>query len=758
MSYKVQTQKLLPNGLNLIAPGDQVSEGDCLDLGGWWPGAAGKLEQAPSLDIRNSPLVFSAQDSLCQADGRIYYGGPTSSTNGVLRRIATDGTDTQIDTGYDGTPLGLISYQGSCWIMNRSRQKRDDGTTLSDWTLAVPGVSTLEDGGVDGAALSPAVANPPEVGGLPAAEITYYTTWQYGTLGESNPSTAATITPAVDGSIVRVHQAASPSASVTGWNIYRKVGPTPYRLNESVLDVARTYVDDYGDEVHTHSDTQLLELGIILEGDHDAAPAARVIADQVYNGRIVVASSADYPNRIWFTPALQPAFFRGAANPNEGDWVDVGTDKGDAVLAMVCHPGQIIIYRQKSIWHNVGDFGAENGGRLEVLVPDLGTVGVRGAIATSLGDYFIGPDGVYRLTDWAQKVSQKVEPVFLGKLTESTYVGTTLTPNLPVLGTAYRSKMAIGHHNGRLWVSYPNDAGTQIHSLIYHIESQRWFNTAQAYGAYLDTGTQFLGAGGGVFSLETSYTLSTSLLAYQSEYIDCGLPDHQKTFADLVINHNTQGLDLTITVRKDRNTMPNILGVAVDEFVLATINSKILTRTIIPMVLPGTYPAGQPELGTPIKARNLSIRITGITGINTQPIVIETPMLVHYYLEAREGKSFDSDETDHGIPEVKIVDQVEFDIDSPYPFALLQVYSDKPGGQLVGREGTTGQTIPQTVGRQAQRIILGTPADGRLLRYTVTNPNTHRIYGVRARILPIGEYLDGAVGEFWQPTPIGIGV
>src|ERR1041385_8537996 len=101
---------------------------------------------------------------------------------------------------------------------------------------------------------------------------------------------------------------ASAPATATGWNIYRK-SPTfsaPYRLNENVIDISRTYVDDYGNEVHTHSDTQLLQLGIIMEDDHDAAPAARIIANKVYNGRILVANSASHPNRIWYTQSLQP--------------------------------------------------------------------------------------------------------------------------------------------------------------------------------------------------------------------------------------------------------------------------------------------------------------------------------------------------------------------------------------------------------------------------------------------------------------------
>ena len=62
MSYKLREQKIIPNGLNLLAPGDQTAEGDCLDLGGWWAAAIGKLEQAPTFGLASIPTVMTPQD------------------------------------------------------------------------------------------------------------------------------------------------------------------------------------------------------------------------------------------------------------------------------------------------------------------------------------------------------------------------------------------------------------------------------------------------------------------------------------------------------------------------------------------------------------------------------------------------------------------------------------------------------------------------------------------------------------------------
>src|SRR5581483_4529329 len=65
MAYKPLDLKITPGGLNLLAPGDQVAEGDCLDLTGFWPGAAGKLEQAPGYTHLSTAHLTNSFDGLC---------------------------------------------------------------------------------------------------------------------------------------------------------------------------------------------------------------------------------------------------------------------------------------------------------------------------------------------------------------------------------------------------------------------------------------------------------------------------------------------------------------------------------------------------------------------------------------------------------------------------------------------------------------------------------------------------------------------
>lgn len=827
MAYKSEEIKILPGGMNLLAPGDQVSEGDCLDLTGFWPGAVGKLQQAPGFSYLTPAQLGSFFDSLCQTSGRTYYGG-----GGSLRQVGRGGAgETAIDTGYDGYPLGMIGYQGYLWIINRAKQRKDNGTTVSNWTPAAPALPALSNTAVTSAALTVVECDPgnpdsttgdfsqikvwisDSIAGLkvgstvtisgssqaalnttgvvtdifdgspsslifvavitgpiaagttfgtggtctfqnpliPLGDHKYWITWAYTDLGESNPSSSAGVITAATQSVTDTGTkntisiaALTPPTGAAYWNVYRQSPgmPSAYRLNGTPIPIATTTYDDFGDSDHSQDNDYLMDaLGILMEGDHDAAPAARIMANDIYNGRIVVANSAAYPNRIWYTPALQPGYFRGSGNPQSGDWVDVGTDRGDEILYIAVKPGRLIVFRAKSIWHITGDFKDANS-RVEVVVPDFGVVGPRAVACTSLGDYFRAPEGIYKFNgDWAQPISAKLDPIFRELGGE----------NFAAEAKAYRSNCALGFNGGRLWVSYTWGGSTVNNaSFVWHVATDRWFARQFGVGAFLNTGAALLGGlTNFAVTLETGYVdgIGNTIVAYQSAYNDCGQPDHEKSWADLIVNHNTGGQTLTIAAHVNGGK------VSADRIVLdTTLISSANTKTIVPLV----YPAAHALAGKPLRAFNLSIRITG-TGPAVSPgIEIATPLILHYYLEARKARVFDTDETDHGMPGVvKVVDQVEFDIDAPTSDGLLQIYSDIPDGAMAARLGT-GLAIPATTGRQTVKLVLATPINGKLLRYVATSTAGFSVYGFRARVLPIGVYVDGANLETWDTRAIPI--
>lgn len=739
MAYEPKTLRILPGGLNLLPPSDQVAEGDCIDLTDWWPASLGRLEQAPVLKTLSSGSDFG-KDSLAQSNGNIFYGG-----NGFLSEIGRG----RIDSGYDGYPLGLISFQGWLWIMNPTRQRRyqDTGATFLgvDWFIGAA------DQGLT-------VVDLPGQGGLLVQEYEYYLTWFIQGLGETNPSPVAPYTTALGDAVSLTRPDISDAPfGATGWNVYRQdyidstgvgVFGIAYLVNPSPIPIAQTTYIDFGLVATNQDPLSLKLLGVIMADDHDPPPPARIVANQVYNGRIVVANSSDHPNRIWYTDSLEPAFFPGANNANSGNWVDVGTDSGDAILAIAVRPLTLIVYRQRSIWRVLGDFDDPNS-RIDPIVPELGIAGPRAMVSTSLGDYFAASAGrgIYSFNnDWAQKISDKVDPIWRSLPTE----------NFQPLGKGHESQIALGYRDGRLWCSYPLSDGFPAPALKYHIESKRWFAGSEGYGAFLDAGSEFIGVNGDVHALESVYEAGATAIAFQSQYHDCNLPDNEKTWADLVISHNTQGAVLTVTIRLDKDANPTN-----DSFVLTTIASNGLTQQIIPLLYPSNYAIAELQ-GESIRSFSLSIRISGF-GAQDAPIVIDGPMLVHYHVEARKAKRFDTFPMDLGTQQVKVIDQVQFDVDATdtanpsLAAAKLQFYSDVPGGTMVLRNASQCQVGP-TTGRSSEVVIPAQPVVGRLVRAVITTPTDFKIYGMRARVLAIGVYLDGTIHDFWEPVTISIGV
>jgi hypothetical protein len=521
-------------------------------------------------------------------------------------------------------------------------------------------------------------------------------------------------------------------------------------VNPDPIPIGTTHYDDTGSTFDSQDDTSLLRLGTILEADHDAPPAARIMANQIYNGRIVVANSADHPNRIWYTPPLQPAFFRGSADAYGGDWVDIGTDSGDEIRAITVRPGFLAIYRAKSIWVHIGDLG-DTSADIRPVVPEMGITGANAVVSTSAADYFVSSDGVYAFNnDHGQKASFKVDPIWRGLSVE----------NFAILNRSRMDVCAIGHRQGRIWVTYADSSGVPVVSLILDIASGRWFAGSAGYTAFLDIGTGLLAASGsttagGVFTLESAYGTAAAL-AFQSQYHDCGLPDRLKTWADLVLSHNTHNQILSIVCRLNKNQG------TYDSFTLdttiqsgATSTPAPAVKSIVPLVYPAAY--GVTALrGLPIKSFSLSIRITGTGNAGTQPVVIDSPMLLHYYVEARKARAFDSGPTDHGLGGVGLIDQVEIDCDTSDGAATLAISSDVPGGVMANRTSGT-LAVAQTSGRQVLRLVLAARINGRLFRHQMATTTGFQIYGYRVRLLPIGVYADGAQSDVWYTLPLALG-
>lgn len=725
MAYKQQVIQIMPKGLNLLPPGD-APDGAALALTGWWPGAIGKLQQAKGWVQRNDTDVTDAIHSISETQGRVYYAADDD-----LYQMGR-GEPEPIDSGYDGWPLSLVGAGKYMWIMNRARQRKDDGINTYDWvSVETPnGTATVISVGA---------------GSLLEGTYQYYVTFVNADGDESNPSPALTAIFALDNSVVIERPSAT--GTYTSWNLYRQSpgSASVYKVNIQPIPWATDEYTDYGDVEHEQTDEDLIGRGEVMEEDHDPPPAARVMADKTYNDRLVVANTAAHPNRVYFTRSGQYSFFPS------GQFLDCGNDQGDPILHISCKPGYIVFYRQRSIWRLVGDFDDQNA-RMEPFVPDIGVVGMRAVAVSSQGDFFVGgreglATGVYRCSDWAEKVSAKIEPVFQSfDLDEYELLSQPdAWTNETVVGCA------LGFCDEKLWFSYPgrprdysDPPGTNTQSFIYDVPTQRWFARRGGFQCFYAGSLAWYGGGieGGVMALDQALTDNGNPMpmVFQSQYEDAGFPDREKTWADLIVNHHTQAstaLKLTIRLNKLRT------GGGVDEFDLVNFSSPTETRSVFPLKYPDNYvlPA---KRGLPIRSLSLSVRIAGDGYGFTS---IDTPLHLHYYLEARRGVTFDSGPTDHGYAGVKVVNEVEIDMDASDAPAALTIWTDKPGDVLTKR--VDGHLISATNGRQIVSIVLDSKIEGKLLRYQVAGDDV-QIYAFRAKIIPIGVYVDGSVSEVWE--------
>lgn len=730
MAYKLQKQDLLTGGLNLIAPVDKLDEAHAVCSHNWRVDQLGALRSRKQDWPRQSTSGAAHSIFVAKIGGNpvVFYGAGTSFYRADVVPCAT---------GFDGYPLGMTFWQGYLWVMNRSKQGRHAGGSLD------PFASWF---GTAAPAAPPTAA--PQVGG--ALEVgqnySYYVTFLTAAGEETNPSAPVQVTIADPNRWIRITRPASTDPAVTKWNLYR-IGntlPDAYRLNTDPIDIAATTFDDSGDPADGLGDLAVVQLGIALQTDRDAPPAARGLVGPYYN-RLVAFSTAAHPNWIFWTPINQPYCFPGSGLA-EGNHAPVG-DEGEEIVAVVQHPRYLLIYKEHSIWRLSGDCET---GILEKVRGDVGLLGRKAIASGGAIDYFQTAEGICACDgESVKKLTAALDPIFR-------YDTVTIDGAYPAtpVNAAYRQEAAIGYRNGRLWYSYADQNNTHNNTtLVCDVQQGAWHSDSRPFNCFFDEGQngEFLGAIwglGAIYTLEVAFAKPTTLM-YQSGFHDQGSRDRQKQYCDVVVEHSEQGVaglgidvGLTVAVKYDNGASGDAIGTIFTAKDGAAYVKR--TRSIFPIPLNGT---GK-------KARNLAVRLEDATGAAGAYDTSIYSVELHYYPLPRDAKTFDSGETNLGFEGVKEIDALELDIDSDGAVQWT-FWSNVPGGTLSQREQ---HSFAATAGRTPVVIPL-TGIDGRLVRFTLRAlDSTFRLWGARIRHRQIGVYRDGGAGEIFETPPIGVGI
>jgi hypothetical protein len=565
---------------------------------------------------------------------------------------------------------------------------------------------------------------------------------------ESNPSPPAlSITVTSQTIVVTIPSADAPVDTRIGFvNIYA-IGGT---LGQAYLvgQVPSTASSAATTFNYTLPDLQVTNRGVVMPTANDPPPAASGIIGPYFD-RLFSWSTATNPNRLFYTEPGLPQYWPGSANPQGGDWVDVG-DEGEAIVWCTIHTNTLVIYKEKSIWMLIGP---PDTGTLQQYRDGLGLTGQFALVSAGLVDYFVGPGGLHKFDlNNVSDVDAAVTPLFTGNLTGGAVE--YFPPGSVLPGSAFNSNStsayacSLGYGMGKLYIGYAEQvvAGSSFCLLVYHEDSGRWFYHRNAvsgatgfFGWFFD-GTAMIGltgaASGAALGLNvddfrafaTTDAGSAAIeCVYQSHYEDCGMPDNQKMWLEAAVD--CEYVAANVYAHFDNGATSALIGTitsaarATYSFSLAAIMSLSADGGIL--------------------AKNISITVDASAGT----AVIHNVYL-YYYVEARQAASASTIPVDLGVGLVKQCKELQLDIDRGGSAAQAIVSSDLPGNAL-----TTRETI--SIGSGSGRAILKFPfsvQEGFLWQLSVTG-TLFRLYAARLLMRVVGTYIEAyeaAAGFVWD--------
>lgn len=604
---------------------------------------------------------------------------------------------------------------------------------------------------------------------LPSGTYQFYLTFVSADLSlESNPSAASlAVTVTAQAIDVTIPAADAPVDARIGFvRIYATGGTLgqAYQIGQvpSTVGSPATAFSD------TVPDLQATDNGVVMPTDNDGPPAAAGIIGPHFS-RLYAWSTAAHKNRLFWTDPNLPQYWRGAADEQVGNWVDVG-DEGEEIVWCSIHGNLLVIYKERSIWMAIGsDPGSAV---LEKVYDGCGLVGQFALTPAGSIDYFVGPNG---LNVWdmnaVHAVSGAVLPVFNQSITNA---GALTSPGSILPGTAFNSTslapyaVALGHANGKLYISYAELGGT-YNLLVYNEGNQpetnayverragTWFYHRNAiasiepgfFGFFFD-GIAMIGLTGIIGGAAKGYNVddfreflltdpgTTGIESvYQSHYENCGLPDNPKQYLEASVDFEFPTVG-TATV----NVYAGFDG---GKTALTQIGTIVLSgRTTTSFDFSAV--AGFSTLTGGVLAKNISIALDVLTSGR----VVLHNVHIYYYEEARLGLVATTIPTDLGVGKVKQCKELELDIAAPSGTVAVHIQSDLPGNALAVRQTPSVAMAGRAIKKYPFAIT-----EGLLWKIVLTgnSAKTFQLYSVRLLMRIMAIYVEGyesTAGFVWD--------
>lgn len=383
-------------------------------LQNWWLDARGQLEIRPGYTKLCSAETSPPANPITGA--HVYYystGGVDSATTIYWRNGRAYRED-----GCAGVVQSICSGYSTSLHMNMANAENKLHGVNGSGSFVLEGTTVTTALGLTAPASAPTVALG-AAGALTGAYL-YKVTAEYGTRGESNPSTAsASVSPSAQ----KVDLTAIPTPTgATKRHIYRTVasGTTYYFVATLSDNTTTTYTDNTIDSA----------LGDELEDDHDAPPTAKYITP--HQGAMFYSGNPSAPKRLYFSiqgfPEIVPATTHYIDVPVAGSNI-TGHASLEDCLVVFTDTAYFVLYGT-----TVSTY------RFKLIEPSIGCTAPKSIATYSNGAYFEYHSQVFRCfggppqlisddidNDWACPVAanarESVGIIWRGKYLLSRFVG-----------------------------------------------------------------------------------------------------------------------------------------------------------------------------------------------------------------------------------------------------------------------------------------------------------------------------------------------
>lgn len=615
-------------------------------------------------------------------------------------------SSTSIVTGLDGRKLFLESVEKFVWIMNRNVQRKYDGTTVTDWWIAPPSTAATVATGAAGFITG-------------ASPVVYYVSFENAAGHESSvgpPSTPLVFT------LQQANLSSIPTGptGTTKRHIYRIGGGLEQLLRVATINnnTTTTYTDNEPNDVARIRQIQ-------GQVNREAPPAARGVVN--FAGRLVAWSTAEYPNRIYWSGALEYWYF-----PSE-NYQPIG-DFNEEILACWENNGSLYVWKERSLWRVTGlGFSPER---------VTSEIGIPSETAIALGRVtipFLSRKGLFRFDgSEPRKITPQLNPIFNGEGVPTGSGDALQAINLQQLG-----KAVLEVSDNKLYASIPGGVSTSNNqTVIVDLESGEIVHDSRGFTALHQEGVsgEFMaGIGTKLVSLDNGQTDEGTAIpfTYQSNFNVFGAPDNDKQVFEIRIRHtlNNQFLSLKVLFDSDTTTAATTITTAL------TGNGETFWQVN----------TGDPDAGR--MCRSMSVLIEGTI---TSEVEIEE-IQVSYFVHPRRTETWVSGVLNDGQTDMWEARQAQCEVDPGTQNVTVAVLTDGQGSGDVAQVESLTITVTGNPGRRSVPLQFSQIRAGRLWQGSMTSLATIRGYGMALEMRRVPVFLSGAAGQFYEQEPISLG-